>query len=513
MKLKALLKKEYLMPLAVLSVICIIVAALMGAVNMITAPKIEANREEDANAALKLVLPDGKDFKKMELNENFPEEITAAYSADGGYVFEATVKGNEPGVVVMCGVDSEGKIVGVEVIADNETPSYKAKVFPSVTGTEGAYSGKSKSDVSFYLVSGATNSSSAVYKAVKASLGAFTVATGGTLTDEPDDTPVTAPDYTTPVITRTYDEIVSLASEMYEGGAELLDMFLYDSNPSTFRGYMAFKNIRDESYVLYLATRTQYTPLETEALVKVDKYGKVLEVNLLTWTVGHGVEVTPDYLNSFIGKNKYSTGEIELVSSATATSQNLVNALESALRGMFPAVYMTDAEIEKYAKEVAPDGVTLTKMELPEDAPNTVLAMFEISGARGYVFYTATVNEYVEHYTHYDTEAFIYADVNGKIRNVLIKTWSVGHGVEITEDFINELNGKNSDTLEEVELIADATRTSNGLVMAAADALELIPEPVNYSLIAIIVIAVAAVAAAAALVYFKVIVRRKKDEE
>ena len=61
-----LIKKENLKPIIVLSVICLMVALLLGALNMITAPEIKRQAEEKANEALLVVLPDGKNFEKIK---------------------------------------------------------------------------------------------------------------------------------------------------------------------------------------------------------------------------------------------------------------------------------------------------------------------------------------------------------------------------------------------------------------------------------------------------------------
>jgi Na+-translocating ferredoxin:NAD+ oxidoreductase RnfG subunit len=80
--------KKNLMPTIVLVIICLVTALLMGGVNMLTKDRINANAEAAANEALKVVLPNGKSFEKIEeLPEEYPDEITAAYKADGGYVF------------------------------------------------------------------------------------------------------------------------------------------------------------------------------------------------------------------------------------------------------------------------------------------------------------------------------------------------------------------------------------------------------------------------------------------
>ena len=115
--------KNKIMPTFVLSAICVAVALLLSAVNIFTAPIIKAAQDEKANAALLEVLPDGGSFEAISV-EGYPEEVTAAYKASsGGYVFQMTVTGYKPGLVIMCGIDADGKISGAKYILSNETLS------------------------------------------------------------------------------------------------------------------------------------------------------------------------------------------------------------------------------------------------------------------------------------------------------------------------------------------------------------------------------------------------------
>lgn len=493
---KSIFKKENLIPVAVLFVICLVAALLMSVINMVTAPEIERQAEEAANAAMKVVLPDATTFTELTVTDEYPDAVIKAYKSDAGYVFQTKTTGNKAGIIAMCGVDNNGKIVGVEIISDEETPSYKAQIFPLVVGTEGVYAGKDAASIKPELVSGATKSSTGIYNAVKAALSAYAAATGG---DEiaPDQEIEVPADVVTPVIDRTPEEMLELAKAMYSGDVTLEEQYVYQPDPTTVKVY---KNAADETYVLYLATRTQYTPLETEATILVDNKGTVLAIELLTWTVGHGVEVTPEYLNSFVGKNKYSTDKVELVTGATVTANNLVIALESALRDVFGNIAMTDAEIEGFAKDTVPLNEELEKMELPESADATVRAMFRLKSGRGYVFYTVTSTQYVL----YETEAFVYTDINGKVMDINLVTWTVGHGVEPTTDYLNSIIGKTVDTISDAELIAGATTTSKNLVDAVKAALTVVPEHVNYSLIAAVILAVAILGSVGTAVFFKI---------
>jgi len=175
------MKIKKIMPVIVLSSICLVVTLLLAVVNMFTAPIIEQAMNDKANAALLDVLPDGKNFEEMVLDENYPKAVTAGYRADGGYVFRMDVTGKSAGLVIMCGIDSEGRIVNTKIIADNETDSYDANVFPYVEGADGVYNGMSLEGFEPYLVSGATLTSKAYSEAIKAALQSYAIAGGGSV--------------------------------------------------------------------------------------------------------------------------------------------------------------------------------------------------------------------------------------------------------------------------------------------------------------------------------------------
>ena len=173
--------KNKIMPTIVLSAICLVVAFSLALINEVTAPIIKAAQNQAANAALLEVLPDGENFEEITLDEKYPPAITMGYKADGGYVFQATVAGKSAGLIIMIGINDEGKIVGTKVIADQETDDYDAKVFPLVSGTEGSYKDMTLESFEPVLVAGSTLTSKAYGEAVKAALQAYAVAGGGSV--------------------------------------------------------------------------------------------------------------------------------------------------------------------------------------------------------------------------------------------------------------------------------------------------------------------------------------------
>ena len=170
------MNKDKVMPTVVLSVICAVVALLLSAINMVTGPVIEAQRNAAANEALLVVMPEGKDFEELDITTlGLSESITNVYKeASGGYVFRVVSTGYKPGLTVMCGIDAEGKVVGSKCIETQDTYGKE----PLLDNT---YNGQTLGDFNPNMISGATKTSVGYRDAVSAALEAFILASGGKL--------------------------------------------------------------------------------------------------------------------------------------------------------------------------------------------------------------------------------------------------------------------------------------------------------------------------------------------
>ena len=162
--------KNKLMPTIVLTCICIIVALLLAVVNTITAPKIEQLQYEKEQAALREIMPQGEHFTSIDY-DGLADSITAVYKVSkGGYVFRISTKGYGSGLVILCGIDSNGKLTGVNSTVTNETPSKES-------GIGKKFDGMTVNSYSEIIVSGATKTSVAYSNAVKDSFEAFKILT------------------------------------------------------------------------------------------------------------------------------------------------------------------------------------------------------------------------------------------------------------------------------------------------------------------------------------------------
>ena len=115
----------------VLALICLVVAALLGLVNQVTAPAIKANTEKTIQDSLKVVLPadeytEVKDLPMTEvtLDTGTVVPVLAVYQAgEDGYVVET----NSPNLDMMAGINSAGEVTGLAIITHAETSGLGSK--------------------------------------------------------------------------------------------------------------------------------------------------------------------------------------------------------------------------------------------------------------------------------------------------------------------------------------------------------------------------------------------------
>lgn len=169
--------KKHLKSVISLTVICAVVAILLGITNDITAPLIEKQESAAVSEALAVVMPDGEDFNSIDISSyKLADTVTEVYSEkNGGYVFKMATSGYASGMVILCGIDSEGKVTGATCIASSET-----------NGAEKDYGNKlvdkTVEDIdSVDTVSGSTKTSLGYRNAVKDALNSFIVLGGGSV--------------------------------------------------------------------------------------------------------------------------------------------------------------------------------------------------------------------------------------------------------------------------------------------------------------------------------------------
>ena len=164
------MKMQKILPTLVLGVICLVVALLLAVANFVTTPIIEAAEKQKVQENLATVLPGGENFVEISV-DGLPSEVTNVFTEDnGGYVFQMNVTGYKPGLVVMCGIDADGKITGATYVKSQETLSAEV-------GLGDKFVGYTSDTITTEIIAGPTakKTTEAYYRAVEAALESFNI--------------------------------------------------------------------------------------------------------------------------------------------------------------------------------------------------------------------------------------------------------------------------------------------------------------------------------------------------
>ena len=197
-KEKVNMDPKYIIKLTVtLFVTCVVVAGLLGLVNMVTKDKIAAINWENTQTAMKAVVADPDNTEFSEALENTDAMSAAAKAAGGtldsvyevlvggenaGYAIKVVASGSQGNIEMMVGVDAEGVVTGVSIVDNSETSGIGSKVMSneplsSGVGVLDQFQGKSAAadgtltvGKNVDAISGATVSSKGVTAGVNAAL-------------------------------------------------------------------------------------------------------------------------------------------------------------------------------------------------------------------------------------------------------------------------------------------------------------------------------------------------------
>ena len=481
--MKNIFTKKNLMPLIVLSSICLIVAALMGGINMLTAPKIAFNEEQKVYDSLRQVL-DGT-FETLEIPSSAPSTVTGLFKVSDengefkGNVVTVEQKGYAGKILLTIGFDKDGKTTKVVITAQSE--SHGKDINPLLDRLSGI-SSDAVSDVE--VVTGATISSGYIKSAVSDAFKAI-----GQNDGENDGGEEEAEQ-----LPKTDEELEALVKSFVGEDVEITNVTPEEKNSFVKRVYSLSKN---KGYVAYVySINERYGVVDTENLVHIGKDNTIKNIMKLTWSVS---DAAPEYgynppsadrldqlYNDLAGKNTNNIGDVDLVTGATNTTTTLVNTLNEALKVVGEILKKdlprAESEIKELASELVGTDAVLTNVDLDE-ANSYVKLVYRVSGNKGYVAYVYSINE---RYGVVDTENLVHIGTDGAIKNIMKLTWSVSDAVpeygynppnaDRLDQLYNDLAGKNTNNIGDVDLVTGATNTTTTLVNTLNEALKVVGE-------------------------------------
>ncbi len=149
----------------ILAIICIVASGLLAGVNSLTKPRIIAQALAQEESGLKEIFPEAVHFQAVKSGK----EVIYYKALDKdskliGVAFQAGAKGYSSTIETMVGMLTDGTIVAIKILSQNETPGLGAQVAePHFTNR---FKNKKYSD-DIEAITGATISSGAVIEAVK----------------------------------------------------------------------------------------------------------------------------------------------------------------------------------------------------------------------------------------------------------------------------------------------------------------------------------------------------------
>ena len=143
--MKNLTPKFVLKVAGTLTAIALVVAALLGVVNMVTHERIEEFNFAATREALAAVTPEGADFQPVDLTDDAVAAaaaqggtLTEMYCVStGGYACKVVASGSQGTIEMIVGVDAEGAVTGISVVENAETKGIGSKVMDNLPNDAG----------------------------------------------------------------------------------------------------------------------------------------------------------------------------------------------------------------------------------------------------------------------------------------------------------------------------------------------------------------------------------------
>lgn len=171
------MKKDFVLPILALTLICLLISAALAFTNSFTAPVIEKAAAERAEAARSEVIPAADSFELITV-DGLPATVKEVYKTTNnvGYIFMLTAAGYGGDISIICGIAPDGSIIATKTLQQTETKGLGTKITEEPFA--GQFPGKDASLSGVDAITGATISSKAYINAIKDAFTAYDIVKG-----------------------------------------------------------------------------------------------------------------------------------------------------------------------------------------------------------------------------------------------------------------------------------------------------------------------------------------------
>lgn len=299
-------KQDFILPIVVLTVICIVVSAALAVTESATTPIIEEQARIAAEAARKELLPEADSFEQLE-TADMPEGVLEAYAATNGAGYVVTTAGQGYGgtIKVMTGFDQDGKITNVKMLEHTETAGLGSKAAEEPFTSQ--FRGEDSSLAGVEVIGGATITSRAFMNCVQTAFKAVAAAGGGEAPEDPIG-------LTEAKMQRFYPDVAEFTE--LTGGV---------------KGYQC----GDKGYIIFAAGDGYSGKDSITVAVLFDENDTILAaiVDSINDTPGIGTRVAEEpFTSQFAGKK--GAESIEKVAGASGSSEGFIQAVGRAVESL-----------------------------------------------------------------------------------------------------------------------------------------------------------------------------------
>ena len=130
-KANSSVKVDFVLPIAVLTIICLVCSGLLGYINSLTKPVIDETEARIAAEARAEVLPEADGFTQLDWTQPEGSFVTEVYKADNGAGYVFMVVGNGYGgkntMKLIVGMDDNGAVTATKTLQHAETAGMGSK--------------------------------------------------------------------------------------------------------------------------------------------------------------------------------------------------------------------------------------------------------------------------------------------------------------------------------------------------------------------------------------------------
>ena len=166
------MKDDFVKPIVVLALICLVVSGALAFTNSVTEPVIAEAAAIRTETAMFEIIPQATGFELVSA-EGLPETVKEVHRSinDVGYIFIVSTDGFGGEIKMICGVAPDGALLRCTTLEHSETKGLGAKI--TERQFEDQFMGVDHRLHGVDAISGATISSSAYIAAVQDALQAF----------------------------------------------------------------------------------------------------------------------------------------------------------------------------------------------------------------------------------------------------------------------------------------------------------------------------------------------------